>query len=71
MPGYKAISIQKEISHLLVSNKSDKAKEEEEKRIPLNNPDFLIVGKSRCHESVQKLGLVPHQAAYRILPSNF
>jgi hypothetical protein len=32
----------------MTTTKSDKAKEEEEKKIPLNNPDFMIVGKTRC-----------------------
>ena len=70
-PGYRAIAIQKEINHIAVSSLADKTKEQKEKRIPLDIPGFIVVGKTRNMEQVEDLGLIPNRAGYRLHKTHF
>jgi hypothetical protein len=47
------------------------SKEAKEKRIPLDIPGFIIVGKTRNNEEVRKMGLVPNRAGYRMTRTKF
>lgn len=69
-PGYRAISIQKEISHIATSNMKEEVKVAKEKRIPLDIPGFIVVGKTRSNQQVEELGLVPNRAGYRLYKTN-
>lgn len=70
-PGYRAISIHKEIDYLTTTSRLDeKIKIAKEKRIPLDIPGYVIVGKTRNNPQVEKIGLVPNRAGYRILKTN-
>lgn len=53
LPGYRAISIKKELNHLRMSKVPEEVKALKEKRIKLNEPGFITVGKTRDNEKVR------------------
>lgn len=68
LPGYRALSIKKEVNFLRVSKMSEELKAQKEKRIKLNEPGFITVGKTRDNERVRELGLKQNRAGYKIVP---
>jgi hypothetical protein len=68
LPGYRALSIKKEMNFLRVSKISEEIKAQKEKRIKLNEPGFITVGKTRDNEKVRSLGLKKNRAGYKIVP---
>lgn len=70
-PGYRAISIKKEMEHIAVSSLKSESKMNKEQRIPLDIPGFIVVGKTRNNPKVKELGLVPNRAGYRIVPTKY
>jgi hypothetical protein len=68
LPGYRALSIKKELNFLKVSKVPEEIKALKEKRIRLNEPGFITVGKTRDTEKVRELGLKRNRAGYKIVP---
>lgn len=70
-PGYRALAVQKEMNNLSVSHLKAETKAIREKRIPLDIPGYIVVGKTRASKQVEDLGLVPNRAGYRICKTRF
>lgn len=51
-PGYRAISIAKEIKHIAASRISEEVKKKKEERLMMDNPAYIVVGKTRSNPKI-------------------